>query len=165
MKRIILSGMILILCLLLAACSNNTNSTESTSDQSSATESATLQNSPSESAGTVNQGAETEVHFSSVEEYVKKVFGEDAGEVFTTDYMTYKVYADQNTLVYDYTYDQQYDTVDDIKKKLDESFEAESETTQYLLSELRRCVDAEDPKIKYIFRNNDGTVITEQIFG
>lgn len=111
-----------------------------------------------------SQDPSVELHFSTIEEYIDYSLGETDEDVYTTDVMTYTIYADQNMLVYDYTYIKQYDNVDEIKEKLEESFDPDNEIAQYLLSQLRKYVEVENPKIRYIFRNHNGAVITEYTY-
>ncbi len=151
MKRIIVLGMILMICAGLTACGKDS---QSTADEKA----------KAYTAADENRSATTPKHFSSLEEYVDYVFSETDDEVFLAELMTYRVYAEQDTLVYDYTYEKQYAEVDDIKKAIDGSYDPENQTVKYLLDELRSAVDLEHPKVKYIYRNNDGTIITEQIY-
>ena len=151
MKKIVFISIILAL---LTACSAKTSPAQSTTDQTTVTE----------SAEQASENATEAAHFSSMDEYVRNLFGGKDEAGFSIDYMTYKVYAEQDALVYDYTYNRQYDNVAGIKATLDASYDPENETIQHLLTELRSTLDIKNPKIKYIYRNNDGTVITEQIY-
>lgn len=143
----------LVICSLFGACSGN-NIVDSAADNTAA-ESVTE---------STNNSSLSEKRFTSLEEYVDYVFGDMDEDDFITEYMTYTVYADNEVLVYDYTYNEQYDNVDAIKENLDAAYDPENESIQYLLSDLHDNVAVGDPKIKYIYRNNDGTVITEQIY-
>lgn len=150
MKRFI----ILIICIIIlsfaAACSTDSDKHEGT-DETNTDESTSQVQTP-------------DFHFTSMEEYVDYVLSESEGNSFSAGIMTYKIYASQEYLIYDYTYNEQYDDIAEIKQKLDESYDPNNKTAQHLLASLRSYVDIDCPKIKYIYRNNDGTVITEQIY-
>ena len=154
MNKLIALGIILIICVLFGACSADSDTIENNTNNSST----------SDSAAPTEQSSVSEIHFSSLEEYVDYVLSETDKEEFAANYMTYKIYAEQDCLVYDYTYDQQYDNISEIKSKLDAAYNPEDESVKYLLSELRRCIDIDSPKIKYIYRNHNGTVIAEYIY-
>lgn len=146
--------MLLILCMMSTACSDNANTAQSTAVDSTMTN----------SVESTTPSSSENMHFSSLQDYIDYLFSETDEEDFSNEVMTYRVYADQETLIYDYTYNKQYDDITGIKEKLDESYDLNIEAVQYMLSELRNNVAVENPKIKYIYRNNDGTVITEHIY-
>ncbi|MBQ9680417.1 MAG: DUF4854 domain-containing protein [Ruminococcus sp.] len=152
MKKMIAPILILAICAFLAACSAN-SALENTADPTAF-----------QSIAPSTTETSSEKRFASLEEYVDFVFADMDKDDFTTEYMTYTIYDDKDALVYDYTYNVQYDNVEEIKEKLDASYDPENETIQYMLSELQSNVAIDSPKIKYIYRNNDGTIITEQVY-
>ncbi len=153
MKKITVLGMLLTLCMILGACSGNPESTEATEHTSAV-----------ESIEPTAQNTSDVKQYSSMEEYVDAVLIDADRDAFTTSYMTYEIYADGDSMVYDYTYITQYENVDEIKESIDNSYNPDDETIQTLLSDLQLHVAVDNPKIKYIFRNNDGSIITEQIY-
>lgn len=147
MKKIIILMLILNIFIMFSACTDHKTSQENNSEESLSTE----------DDETVRQPDSTVIRFSSIKEYIDDVLSKTDEDAFRTDFLTNTVYVEQDTVVYDYTYIEQYDNIAEIKQIIDDSYDPENETAKHLLSEIKRYVDVENPKIKYIYRNNDGT--------
>ena len=76
------------------------------------------------------------------------------------------VYAEGDTLVYDYTFTQAFTESElaTVKSSLDSSLENASGTFSDVVKELKTYVNVENPKAKVIYRNSDGAEITERIY-
>lgn len=153
MKRIICILGIILLCIGFSACSDDANGE------------------PSSDVATPDQ-QETEAPakpYASLEEYLEapEVQAEINDAIDSSgDSMTMAVYVDGDTLVYEYTFTQTYDEeqTETLKSKLDAGLEENASTYEEYVSLLKADVDVENPKIKVVYRNGDGTVITERIY-
>lgn len=79
--------------------------------------------------------------------------------------MDIDIKADGSTLVYDYAYKTTMpeSTLSDVKTSLDSIIDA-SESTFVRLAQQMQAEIAEDIQIRVIYRNSDGTIITERTF-
>ena len=81
--------------------------------------------------------------------------------------MDIDVYAEgDDTLVYDYTYQQHFTDaqVSAAKTQLDTQLENYESTFMAVVDELEQNVDQPNPKVKVIYRNDDGTIITSKTY-
>lgn len=156
MKRIICVLLIALICVALAACgSNNATPDSATPD--------------SESATTVMATVAPEDTFASVSDYLKdpdvskkiKEGTEDADSTVSMD-----VYADGDTLVYEYMYQDHIadDQLATVKENLDSALDANVDTYQNVINELKMYVRIDNPKVKVVFLNDDETEITSKTF-
>ena len=107
--------------------------------------------------------------FADIQEYIDYPVNYEAldsvKESFA-DTLDFEFYAEDDTLVYEYTYiDQIADgAVDTVKESLDENLESLSSTYKITIRDLVSRVDVEDPKLCIKYVNADGTLITEKTF-
>ena len=164
MKRIICVLLIMLLCVGLAACSPKQNPTEAASDPAS---SAASQSDSTQSASASSSGKQ----YATVKEYLDRPDVQSqinsTIESNKSDEMSMSIYAEgDDTLVYDYLFTQTYDEngVAELKSGLDKALEEKSSTFTSVADTLKTYVEAENPKVKVVYRNGDNTVITEKIF-
>ena len=164
MKRIICVLLIMLLCVGLAACSPKQNPTEAASDPAS---SAASQSDATQSANASSSGKQ----YATVKEYLDRPDVQSqinsTIESNKSDEMSMSIYAEgDDTLVYDYLFTQTYDEngVAELKSGLDKALEEKSSTFTSVADTLKTYVEAENPKVKVVYRNGDNTVITEKIF-
>lgn len=76
------------------------------------------------------------------------------------------VYAEGDVLVYDYQYTQHVaqDALPAAGETLNKALEEQASDFTNVLTEVRNHVNVENPSVKVIYRNDDGTVITEKSF-
>ena len=165
MKRIICVLLIMLLCVGLATCNNNSSSTNNSVKQdggqnndSGKNDQSVYSNSSNETYATVKEYLDTP----EVQSQINSTIEENK-----TDDLEMSVYAEgDDTLVYDYTYTKTYDEngVAELKSGLDTALEEKSSTFTSIAGTLKTYVDVENPKVKVIYRNGDHTIITEKTF-
>lgn len=160
MKRIICALLITLLCFGSAACSSGSESeTEASGNTATADTSA-----PTEAEAPGSDTGSSEKQYAGIEEYLQAEYvpaTESEDSPITVD-----IYAEDDTLVYDYTYRQTYseDQVETIKTNLDAQFEQNSAAYESIAADLETKINVDNPKVKLIYRNGDNTVITERTF-
>ncbi len=135
------------------------SSTADTNTDSSATKEETTQSLTSSASGTKV--------FSSIQDLFSNEDFQKAlnSQPHETDDLTYKIYLDGNTIVYEYTYKEQIDnsTVSIVKQTLENTFNQEyikSMCSQFIQI-VGNNVDTDSLTFRFIFNNADGTKITE----
>lgn len=151
MKRFLCLLLAALFCLSLAACGNNDNG--STPDSASAAQ----------------DSSENVKRYASIDDYLndpevqKSIDSQkkDSGSAVKMD-----VIAQGDTLVYQYTYAEHIDdnTVASVKQALEASLEDNAAAFTQVISELQKYVDLANPKVKIVYCNDDGSVITEKVF-
>lgn len=164
MKKIICLLLVALLCVGLAACSskpNNenpaSNAVASSSQSDDATEAPAVS---SQSSGKPYASVEDYLNTPEVQSEVNSAIeANDSG-------LNLEVYADGDTLVYDYTFTETFDddTLDVVKDSLDTALEEKASSFESVVTVLKSNVDVENPKVKVVYRNSDGTVITEKTY-
>ena len=184
MKRIVCIILAVIFCLSFAACGkSDSTATEDSATKDSAVSSAA--SSADDTAETVAEATQPAVSsdtssaaggntatkmFASVEDYLNNPQVQDSinSQINNNSYssITMNVYAEGDTLVYDYTFTQAFTESElaTVKSSLDSSLESASGTFSDVVKELKTYVNVENPKAKVIYRNSDGTEITERIY-
>lgn len=106
--------------------------------------------------------------FSSVEDYLKSDIGKkeiDSVIEAYEDSFDIEIYAEDNDMFYDYTYITQYDesTAEILKDTLEEGLESQASTFESVVEMMEDCVIG-DVTLTVIYRNADGTLLTERTF-
>ena len=180
MKRIIALILALLLCLALAACGDqDTGSAASESGQSASTPD---ESKPSDASSEADSGTSSKaasgsnnktgsVTFNSVDEYlafpeVKEKLDAAVKSVESmSDVLTFKYYAQDNQLHYDYTYKEQYEGA--ILETLKETLEQDLETNPAypaIVDEMKGYIKIDDPQFVISYLNADGTVIATKTY-
>lgn len=184
MKRIVCIILAVIFCLSFAACGKSGDTaTEDSATKDSAVSSAA--SSAEDTAETVAEATLPAVSFdtssaaggntvtkmfASVEDYLNNEQVQESIQKqldnSTDSSIKMDVYAEGDTLVYDYTFTQNFSESElaTVKSSLDSSLENASGTFSDVVKELKTYVNVENPKAKVIYRNSDGTEITERIY-
>ncbi|MBQ3330211.1 MAG: DUF4854 domain-containing protein [Ruminococcus sp.] len=156
MKKLICLLLALLFCVSLAACGEKNSENSATKDSADS------------AAATVAPTASAK-RFVSIDDYLNdpgiqqriKESTEGGESVVKTE-----VYAEDNTLVYEYTYVEHYseENVAVMKEKIDSALSDSAEVFTGVAEELRQYVDTENPRVKVVYCNDDGSVITEKVF-
>lgn len=184
MKRIVCIILAVLFCLSFAACGKSGDTaTKDTATKDSAVSSAA--SSADDTAETVAEATRPAVSsdtssaaggntatkmFASVEDYLNNEQVQESIQKqldnSTDSSIKMDVYAEGDTLVYDYTFTQNFSESElaTVKSSLDSSLENTSGTFSDVVKELKTYVNVENPKAKVIYRNSDGTEITERIY-
>lgn len=148
----------------LTACSNsNSSSDTSSTNDYSALESAVSSSSSGSSASESSSDSSLSGNkYATVEEYVKSDAVQSQLDTLKTTIknmgMDVEVSAEDNKLIYTYTYDTDVDT-EGMADQLKETLETQSSTFKSVLSSLKSYVDVDSPVIVIKYLNNDGTEI------
>ena len=80
--------------------------------------------------------------------------------------VTTEVVAENDTMVFEYTYKVHVgdEKLPSAKQTLDTSLEENRSTFEKVIGELKTYVDTPSPKVKIVYYNDDGSVITERTF-
>lgn len=156
MKRFICIFITALLCICLPACNSDSDSCTQATD-----------------APAVPAATAAAKRFASIAEYLQDPSVQEkfrAQEEQADDYnsiIKMNAYAEEDTLVYEYTYLIHIDeeNVASTKDKIDQSLDESSAAFEQIIAELQENVDIENPKVRMIYLNDDGTMITERIFG
>ena len=168
MKKIIAIILALLLCISFVGCSvTKVDNGKATADQSTTaneTAAAATQNEKETSAA--DKGGKA---YATIEDYINDPevkasidsAKEAAGDVLTFDY-----HAEDNKLIYDYSYNNHFDdeSVEILKGTLEESLETNSEYYSSVVDVLVRNVNVENPQIVINYRNDDGTIIATRTY-
>ena len=158
MKKIICVLLIALLCLTLAACGSDSGATADSSSASDSTQTA------AEEFSTVAP----ENTFASVKDYLDdpKVSGKIKEGMDDDSTVSMEVYADDDTLVYSYKYKDHIaqEQVPVVKGNLDSALDANTDTYQNVINELKMYVRIDAPKVKVVFLNDDDSEITSKTF-
>lgn len=165
MKRIVCILLAVLFCLSFAACgkSNDTATKDSATNDSATIEgTVSVLPEPSESGESVKK-------FESVEDYLNDPQVKaniDAQTEQESDVVKLNVFAQGDSLVYEYTYltHIEGEKLDAAKKAIEDSFEDSSAVFDQAVEELKKYVAMENPKVKMIYRNDDESVIFEKVF-
>lgn len=155
MKKLICLLLALVFCVSLAACGENSSDNAATKDSA-------------ETAAATDAPVKP---FASVEDYLNDPqVQERINEQSEGDESVVKmaVYAQDDTMVYEYTYVDHFadDQITVIKERIDSALSDSTSTDVYgdVVDELRRYVDTENPRVKVVYCNDDGSVIAEKVF-
>lgn len=157
MKRMICILMTAMLCLSVAACG---------ADKDTATnDSAPVSTAATEAAAEPTVGK----RYATVEEYLNdpQVQKSISSQKEKSDAsVTMDVFAEENTVVYAYTYQTHVDdeALESAKSSLDTSLTENASTFYAVIDELEKYVDVDSPAVRITYLNDDGTVITEKVF-
>jgi len=177
MKKIIALMLIALFCMALAACGDGepkrrTAETSAPAMTEAATEAAT--EAPTEEATEAPTEAPTEEPAYTVTDYLNSEEGKQAAADFksgaeVSGTLTADCYAEgDNILVFDasFTVDIPAENLEATKTALQEYLDKESseETFESANAELED-LGVKDPKCKVIYRNSDGTILVEKIYG
>lgn len=104
--------------------------------------------------------------FSDVQEYLDAQQDEFDEIIESLDGlgMSMKVFADDNILVYEYIYESEILAIKEAKKHFDKYMTSQEETLLSLIEEMEEYIDVENPKVKFIYKNPDGTIVYEYTF-
>ena len=164
MKRMIALLLVVLVCISVAGCSlfgGDKKSATPDSDTSSASSSSTKSSVSSISSVSKYGSIADYLEDEEVKAAINSALDEDYSNIFSD----MKVYAEDNTLVYDYTFVETYD--DDAAASMKESIDGKSDDDfgfASVIDTLRTHVDVENPQIKVIYRNGDGSIITSRVF-
>lgn len=164
MKKIIALILALILCFAVAGCSvtkKDNDATVSTADEAKAT----YDTSVSESVAADNAAK----IYASIEEYISDPAVSkslDSAKESFGDKLNFEYHAEDDKLIYDYTYTEQYGeaALVSIKPTLEASFEEEADSFNQVVDVLKKTVKTASPKLVINYRNGDGTVIATHTF-
>lgn len=169
MKRIICVLLIALLCAGLAACGSKQNNQTASSGAQSTVESKADATESAASSAASSASSAASAKLASVQEYLDTP--EVQAEINDTikeagDTIKIKVYAEGDTLVYDYQFTDHFDdsSLASVKESLDNSLEEKKESFIKVVTTLKTNVDVANPKVKVIYRNDDGNVITERTY-
>ena len=106
--------------------------------------------------------------YSSVEAYINSSEVqsqlESALEIAEGSGMEMKVFAEGDTLVYEYTYSTQLSNVDAVAEAIGNSIDGQSSTFEAVVEELKTQCDAQNPQVKLVYLNADGSEIYSKVF-
>ena len=108
--------------------------------------------------------------FASIEDYLNDPTVKSALDTTinssSTDDLTLEVKAEDNKLIYEYTYTEVYeaDSVELMKESLATASDSFSSTFNGVVNSLEAAVDVENPVVVTRYNNGDGTLIYEQEF-
>lgn len=164
MKKIIALILALILCFAVAGCSvtkKDNDATVSTADEAKAT----YDTSVSESVAADNAAK----IYASIEEYISDPAVSkslDSAKEGFGDKLNFEYHAEDDKLIYDYTYTEQYGeaALVSIRPTLEASFEEEADSFNQVVDVLKKTVKTASPKLVINYRNGDGTVIATHTF-
>lgn len=78
--------------------------------------------------------------------------------------LTMEVKADGDTLVYRYVYATQMEVTDEVTNYFDTQMEQNKSQFDAVIDEMKELIDVENPKVKLLYENPDGTVIYEHTY-
>lgn len=159
MKRIFCILLIALLCAGFTACGSDSDSETTASDNPSTADTVADEKATSDSVSA------NEPQYADIDAYLQAEYDESATEAEDSP-ITMDVYAEDDTLVYDYTYKKTYseEEIEQIKSSLNSQLDENSYAFESLANDLDSKVAVENPKIKIVYHNGDGTVITERTF-
>ena len=170
-----------VMAMSFASCSINFNtgssadggvSTESSSEsisgdsQESFSESVSIdsEESSSESASSFS-GLKA---YRSMQEYIESEEVADAieglADTFEQQGLSISVGAEGDCMIYEYKYVDQVEVTEESAQALSDSLDSMSDTIQTSLETIALIVEAENPSIRYVYLNADGTEITSREF-
>ncbi len=150
MKKILSVIFIILLCLSFAACGDTTTEVEVTATPTDKAETATPE--PIEESMTLESYIDS----------IKSEFDEMAAS-FQEQGLTFRVEAEENSLVYIYQYLQDFEDLDALKPALEQSLDSMSSTFTSALAQVKAVVPStESIIIKYLAK--DGTLICSKEF-
>ncbi len=175
MKKILaLSIVLLLVCLTAAGCTlirPKNSATEAATSAPTAPVIAEPTLAPVEAvtSAPVDTTPNGDKKYATVEEYIASdEMKENIASIESAggDTMTIKVYAEGSSMVYDYMFTETYDaaTVAVMKTSLDTSLDTGAETYETTASVIQEQVEEEDVSVTIIYRNGDGSVITQKTF-
>ena len=164
MKKIIALILALILCFAVAGCSvtkKDNDATVSTADEAKATDDTSV----SEPVAADNAAK----IYASIEEYISDPAVSkslDSAKESFGDKLNFEYHAEDDKLIYDYTYTEQYSeaALVSIRPTLEASFEEEADSFNQVVDVLKKTVKTASPKLVINYRNGDGTVIATHTF-
>lgn len=106
--------------------------------------------------------------YTTAEEYLQSAEGQKEIESVRDTYKDYfdiEIYAEGNDMYYDYKYTTMYDeeTAEALIENLDEGLESQASTFESVVEMMEDCVIG-DVTLTVIYRNADGTLLTERTF-
>lgn len=110
--------------------------------------------------GKVTDDSEGE-KFASMQEYVdsqKEIFDETLKQLEGSG-MSMKIYAEGNTLVYHYIYDNPVEVSEEDLAEMETTLAASKEQFQTLIRQLEALIEADDIAIKILYENPDGSEV------
>lgn len=110
--------------------------------------------------GEVTNDSESE-KFASMQEYVdsqKEIFDESLKQLEGSG-MSMEIYAEGNTLVYRYIYDNPVEVKEEDLAEMETSLEESKAQFQTLIRQLETLIDADDIAIKILYENPDGSEV------
>lgn len=78
--------------------------------------------------------------------------------------MTMEVKADGDTLVYRYVYADEMPINDETTAYFDQKLEETKEQFTAVIDEMKELIDVENPKVKLLYENPDGSVVYEHTY-
>lgn len=78
--------------------------------------------------------------------------------------MTMEVKADGDTLVYRYVYADEMPINDETTAYFDQKLEETKEQFTEVIDEMKELIDVENPKVKLLYENPDGSVVYEHTY-
>jgi hypothetical protein len=110
--------------------------------------------------GEITTDSESE-KFASMQEYVdsqKEIFDETLKQLEGSG-MSMKIYAEGNTLVYHYIYDNPVEVSEEDLAEMETTLTGSKEQFQTLIRQLETLIDADDIAIKILYENPDGSEV------
>ncbi len=110
--------------------------------------------------GEITADSESE-KFASMQEYVdsqKEIFDQTLKQLEGSG-MSMKIYAEGNTLVYHYIYDNPVEASEEDLAEMETTLAESKEQFQTLIRQLETLIDAEDIAIKILYENPDGSEV------
>ena len=159
MKKALIAIFALVMVVALAACgASDKNSAPSSTPTSSANAGAQSASTSSTTPGKVK----------SIQEFLETPAMKQQLEALssTTEAggMKIEITAEDNKLIYSYTYNQQIPNVDTMKSALESATEAQSFTFEAVASSIKQSVNVNDPVVVVRYRNADGSEIFSKEF-
>lgn len=165
MKKIIAFILVLVLCFAVAGCSvskKDNDAAVSTADESKATDDSVT--SAPASSGKGNK------QYASIDEYIgdpEVSKSLDSAKDSFGDKLTFAYHAEDNQLVYDYTYTEYYNdgALATIRPAIESSLDNNTDSFNQVVDVLKKTVNVADPKLVVNYHNNDGSIIATRTFG
>ena len=169
MKKIIALILALILCFAVAGCSitkKDNDATVSTADEAKATDDTSVSKPVASEPVAADNAAKI---YASIDEYISDPAVSkslDSANDSLGDKVTFDYHAEDDKLVYDYTYTEQYSeaALVSIRPTLEASFDEEADSFNQVVDVLKKTVKTASPKLVINYRNGDGTVIATHTF-
>ena len=169
MKKIIALILALILCFAVAGCSvtkKDNDATVSTADEAKATDDTSVSKPVASEPVATDNAAKI---YASIDEYISDPAVSkslDSAKDSFGDKLNFDYHAEDDKLIYDYTYTEQYSeaALVSIRPTLEASFDEEADSFNQVVDVLKKTVKTASPKLVINYRNGDGTVIATHTF-